>query len=238
MCLVNDAVYIARYAKPEDCERLYGYVPDDNKKKGGKWTATGTQFQVPYVFKSLFTHEDITFSDMCETMSVTSALYLRDPDDADNPDFIGRVGQFCPIKPGCGGKELLREGKDKEGNLKFSAATGSKGYYWLESEQVRMLGKEDDIDRSYYDAMANKAIETISQYGDFDAFVDVDTVPEFVHKSDLLDFRACQMYREKTPDGEMDYCWHCPFRHTNDAEPWSEPDFCEKGYDIHDLIPF
>ena len=238
MCLVNDAVYIARYASAEDCERLYGYVPDDNKKKGGKWTATGTQFQVPYVFKSLFTHEDITFDDMCETMSVTSSLYLRDPDDPDNPEFIGRVGQFCPIKQGCGGKELLREGKDKEGNRKFSAATGSKGYLWLESEQVRKLGKEDDIDRSYYDSMVNKAIETISQYGDFDAFVDIETVPEFKHKSDIPDFRACQTYREKSPDGEMEYCWHCPFRHTNDAEPWTEPDFCEKGYDLHDLIPF
>ena len=238
MCLVNDAVYIARYAKPEDCERLYGYVPDDNKKKGGQWTATGTQFAVPYVFKSLFTHEDITFDDMCETMSVTSALYLRDSDDPDNPEFIGRVGQFCPIKEGCGGKELLREGKDKEGNRKFSAATGSKGYFWLESEQVKALGKEDDIDRSYYDTMANKAIETISLYGDFDAFVDVDTVPEFTPHPDKLDFHACQLYREKTPDGEMDYCWHCPFRHSHDAEPWAEPDICEKGYDIHDPIPF
>ena len=238
MCLVNDAVYIARYATAEDCERLYGYVPDDNKKKGGQWTATGTQFQVPYVFKSLFTHEDITFDDMCETMSVTSALYLRDPADADNPDFVGRVGQFCPIKPGCGGKELLREGTDKDGNRKFSAATGSKGYYWLESEQVKTLGKEDDIDRSYYDAMANKAIETISLYGDFDAFVDVDTVPEFKPHPDVLSMRACSLYREKTPDGEMDYCWHCPYSHVDIAEPWTEPNICEKGYDLNDLIPF
>ena len=94
------------------------------------------------------------------------------------------------------------------------------------------------IDRSYYDTMANKAIETISLYGDFDAFVDVDTVPEFTPHLDKLDFHACQMYREKTPDGEMDWCWKCPFRHSHDAEPWAEPDICEKGYDIHDLIPF
>ena len=211
---------------------------------------------------------------MCETMSVTSALYLRDVDNipedeiigeelvirdggysnykkkitkkSDNPnepEFIGRVGQFCPIKPGRGGgelvrEELLREGKDKEGNRKFSAATGSKGYYWLESEQVKALGKEADIDRSYYDAMVNKAVETISLYGDFDAFVDVETVPEFKAHSEVLNMKACPLYREKTPDGEMDYCWHCPFRHSHDAEPWAEPDICEKGFDIHDLIPF
>lgn len=57
MCLVNDAVYICRY--------------DD-----GHWDATGTQFQVPYVFKTLFSKENISFDDMCETKSVTSALYL------------------------------------------------------------------------------------------------------------------------------------------------------------------
>lgn len=243
MCLVNDAVYIARYAKAEDCEKLYGYVPDDNRKHGGEWTATGAQFAVPYVFKTLFTHEDITFDDMCETMSVTSSLNLRDS-VTDELEFIGRVGQFCPIKPGCGGKELLREGKDKDGNVKYSAATGSKGYLWLESEQVKALGKEDDIDRSYYDAMVNKAVETIAKFGDFEAFVDVETVPEYTVRPEIPDMHACSLYREHMPSGEheymseMEYCWHCPYRHVNDLEPWTEPDFCEKGYNIHDLIPF
>jgi hypothetical protein len=76
MCLVNDAVYIAKYATAEDCIAQYGYSPGDNKKKGGKWTATGTQFQIPYVFKKLFSKEEITFDDLCETKSVTSSLYL------------------------------------------------------------------------------------------------------------------------------------------------------------------
>lgn len=239
MCLVNDAVYIARYATAEDCERMYGYVPGDNKKKGGQWTATGTQFQVPYVFKSLFTHEDITFDDLCETMSVTSAaLYLRDSDDPDNPEFIGRVGQFCPIKPGCGGKELLREGKDKEGNLKFSAATGSKGYYWLESEQVRTLGKEADIDRSYYDTMANKAIEAISKYGDFDSFTDVENIPEYMGHVDGKDYDDCPIHQEHTPEKtgfNIEYCWSCPYYHTMDGDG---PDICECGYDVSCLLPF
>src|SRR5574344_2920745 len=74
MCLVNNAVYIARYATVEQCCDLYGedYVMSkkdickDNKKHPGQWTATGTQFAVPYVFKTLFTHEDIVFEDMCE----------------------------------------------------------------------------------------------------------------------------------------------------------------------------
>ena len=188
MCLVNDAVYIAKY---------FG------GKHDGEWTATGTQFQVPYVFKRLFTKEEPTFEDMCETKSVSTALYLdmnegypdvsgyekslqtleRDykkgvyeeksyneyKDEllnqiapGHNYIFIGKVGQFCPIREGCGGGLLMRE---KDG--KYYAATGSKGYRWLESEMVKELGKEDDIDRRYYESLVSEAMDTISQYGDF-----------------------------------------------------------------------
>lgn len=76
MCLVNDAVYIAKYKSADVCKRFYGYVPDENKKKGGQWTATGKQFAVPYVFKSLFTKEPVTINDMREVFSVKTALYL------------------------------------------------------------------------------------------------------------------------------------------------------------------
>lgn len=76
ICLVNDAVYIAKYKDAEECQKMYGYVPKKNVKKGGQWDATGKQFQVPYVFKTLFSKEPIEFDDMCETFSVKSALYL------------------------------------------------------------------------------------------------------------------------------------------------------------------
>ena len=219
MCLVNDAVYIAKYKDAEECEKMYGYVPGDNKKKGNKWTATGTQFQIPYVFKTLFSKENIAFEDMCETKSVSSSLYLdmneNLPDvsqyekefskaESDykkgllsdttfedtckrltplietghNYHFIGRVGQFCPIKEGCNGGLLMRE---KDG--KYYAATGSKGFRWLESEMVKQLEKEADIERAYYDNLVNEAVDTISQYGDFEWFVSDDPyVPEFMNK--------------------------------------------------------
>lgn len=158
MCLVNDAVYIAKYK-------------DGNH--AGEWTATGTQFQVPYVFKKLFSKEVIEFEDMCETKSVSSSLYLdmneNLPENEHNYHFIGKVGQFCPIKPGCGGGLLMRE---KDG--KYYAATGSKGYRWLESEMVKELGKEKNIDRSYYDKLVDDAVDTISKYGDFEWFVSDD----------------------------------------------------------------
>lgn len=65
ICLVNDAVYIA-------------YLADDDPEDPNSWTATGTQFAVPYVFKSLFSKDEITFEDFCETKSVSGSgtLYL------------------------------------------------------------------------------------------------------------------------------------------------------------------
>lgn len=201
ICLVNDAVYIARYSSDEKI----------NGKHVGQWTATGKQFQIPYVFKSLFSHDKIEFADKCITYQVKSALYLdmnegmtvqseaekelawRDKHDTPsefigykNPAFkevsddelrntiakghnyifIGRVGQFCPIKPGCGGGVLLREQ-----NGKYHAATGSKGYRWLESEMVQELGKEDDIDLTYFNKLVDDAHKSVSEYGDFEAFI-------------------------------------------------------------------
>ena len=182
MCLVNDAVYIAKYKDVDWCEHTYGYLPTKQKKKAGKWDATGKQFAVPYVFKTLFSKENIEFDDMCETFSVATSLYLDSneglPDGEHDYHFIGKVGAFCPILPGHGGGELLREGKDKDGNVKYSAATGSKGYRWLESEMVKTLGKEKDIDRSYYDKLVDDAVDTMGKYGDFEWFVSDDPTPE------------------------------------------------------------
>lgn len=84
ICLVNDAVYIAQYATREKCERLYGYIPEKNADQYAEdgsridngWTATGAQFAQPYVFKTLFSGEPLTFADYCETKSVTGAIYL------------------------------------------------------------------------------------------------------------------------------------------------------------------
>ena len=77
ICLVNDAVYIALRDKTDpgwldECEK----AKKEGKPKPTRWTATGAQFQHPYVFKTLFSHEQIEFMDLCETKSVTSALYL------------------------------------------------------------------------------------------------------------------------------------------------------------------
>ena len=207
MCLVNDAVYIAKYK---------------DGKHAGEWTATGTQFQVPYVFKKLFSKESIEFDDMCETKSVSSSLYLdlneNLPENEHDYRFIGKVGRFCPIKPGCGGGELLRESKDKDGNVKYSAATGTKGYLWLESEMVKELGKENDIDRSYYDKLVDDAVATISEYGDFEMFISDEPMSNPPWEL------PCGDTNRKT-------CSECPHFH-NDQFHMD----CDLGYDISNML--
>jgi hypothetical protein len=251
MCLVNDAVYIAKYK---------------DGKNAGEWTATGAQFAVPYVFKTLFSKEPIVFEDMCETKSVSSALYLdmneRLPDVSEydelkavrtkHPDwtmvgietakkadrlldkykyisdeeldariaeghcyhFIGKVGSFCPIKDGCGGGVLYRE---KDG--KYYAATGSKGYRWLEAEMVKTLEKEADIDKRYYAKLVDDAKKTISKYGDFEQFISDDPVPDVI-----IDEPPWKM------DCGKDSCMFCPHFIIKDGQI-----ACKKGYDNSDI---
>lgn len=207
ICLVNDAVYIARYADGEHKFKL-----PTGEKIMTPWTATGAQFQVPYLFKTLFAKKPIIFADKCETKSVTSGSIYLDMNE-DLPDvtglekeyaklykevsdvtvphdeamkkkcdrldeldaeiakghnyiFIGRVGLFCPIKEGKGGGLLMRE---KDG--KYYAVTGTKGYRWLEAEQVQSLGVEDDINEEYYLELCNDAVNKIQNYAYFDWFV-------------------------------------------------------------------
>lgn len=197
MCLVNDAVYIAKYA---DGEHEFE-IPTTGEKIMTPWTATGAEFAVPYVFKTLFTKSKINFNDLCVTKSVNTTLYLDMNEDLEdvseyekelkklkkeedaspiriselegvisqghNYIFVGKIGQFCPILPGCGGGELM----SLRGESDYYAVTGTKGYRFLESEVVKNLGKEKDINESYFIEMANEAIDHIAQFGSYDEFV-------------------------------------------------------------------
>ena len=214
MCLVNDAVYIA-HGGPLSASHA------------GEWTATGKQFQVPYVFKTLFSKEPIVFEDLCVTQSTKDSLYLdfnenlpdvskaeaelesvrkifRDekamarymkvrglskPPSKEEVDkeieelqeevanghnyiFVGRVGNFVPVIAGANGGNLYRF---KDG--KYYHATGCRGYRWKESEIVRTLGKQDEVDRGYFEELVKDAKKAIEEYGDFEAFVnEVDDI--------------------------------------------------------------
>ena len=202
MCLVNNAVYIAKYSNDENI----------NGKHAGKWTATGAEFQHPYIFKKLFSHEDITFEDLCETKSAKTALYLdfnekltdvtelekeldktlkklkQNPDYCDESyikelenkisaghkySFVGKIGLFVPVKPGNDGGLLMRE---KDG--KYYSVGGTKGHRWKDAEVVKAMNIQDIVDTSYHDTLVSDAIDSINTYGDFDIFVSTSPLPE------------------------------------------------------------
>jgi hypothetical protein len=66
-----------------------------------------------------------------------------------------------------GGGMLMRE---KDGKL--HAATGTKGYFWLEAHMVKKLGKMKDIDYSYFEALVQDARDTLAKFGDVERFLD------------------------------------------------------------------
>lgn len=132
--------------------------------------------------------------------------------------FIGRVGQFCPIKPGCGGGIMYRVDNDK-----YYAAAGTDGYRWLESELVKTLGKESDIDISYYRKLVDDARDAISEYGDFEQFVSDDPVPPVRQLDTPPWLVACG----------KETCEGCENFH-NDAYHFE----CRLGYDIGDMLIF
>jgi hypothetical protein len=152
--LVNDAVYVAR--------------------TGGKWSATGAEFQQPYIFKTLFTQEEIEFDDLCVAKSVLKgSMYLKyTPEikgeeftfvDNENVRFIGRTGLFCPVKEEAqGAGSLWRVLDDKP-----YAVAGTKGYLWKEANMTI----RDEIDMEYFETQANKAVETIEKFGSFEELV-------------------------------------------------------------------
>ena len=147
MCLVNKAVYV-------DYE-------------DGKWSATGAQFQHPYVFKELFSKEELDIRDVAETKSVTTALYLNNgTEEKPEMEFVGKTGAFVPVNRGGG--ILLRE---KDGN--YHAASGSTGHRWVQFESFKEAHADDWkewVDWSYFEGLADDAKAAVGDFGDFEAF--------------------------------------------------------------------
>lgn len=254
MCLVNNAVYIAKFATAEKCERLYGYAPGKNKRKGGKWDPTGAQFAHPVVFKTLFSKQPIDIWDYAETKEVSgkdSKIYLDynenlpditvyDMEKADREKersggkprknrpysyltdeeldakiakghaykFVGKVGLYLPVRPGCGGGELMvkRDGK-------YSAVAGSKGYRWEEFETIRAAHTEDTIDFAYYRKLVDDAKAAISEYGDFEWFASED------ESADISEFPL--------PDDHVPWLMPCKDPTKNTCEDCPDREHCQ-----------
>jgi energy-coupling factor transporter ATP-binding protein EcfA2 len=150
-CLVNDAVYIAR--------------------KGTEWTAVGSQFQQPYVFKKLFSGEKLTFDDYCESKNVIQGTMYLDREEHNEDEelnhrdmrHLGRTGRFVPVLEGGG--TLYRVKDDK-----YYAVAGTKGYKWVEAEIAQSM-TDLKIDLSYFEKLVSDAIKTIETFGSFQEFV-------------------------------------------------------------------
>lgn len=155
LALVNEAVYIAR--------------------EGDEWTAVGAQFQHPYVYKTLFTKEEVNERDLYETkqvqqgsifldFSTTKPLWMADED----MHFVGRIGQFVPVTENSRGGILWRVKDDKR-----YAVTGTKGYFWVEADMYKRLleeGVDIQIDETYYERLADEAVKSINKFGSFEEF--------------------------------------------------------------------
>jgi energy-coupling factor transporter ATP-binding protein EcfA2 len=160
MALVNQSTYIAWVAPG---------------RKPGYWQATGAEFQHPYVYKKLFSKEKIEFSDLREPKFVKTGggMYLDFTEGGaaseqgltDELTFIGKAGQFTPVKVGGG---LLK----RETNGKFNNVAGTTGYRWLESVMVETLEKQETIDTKYFDGLVDSAVDTLRKFGDVEWLFD------------------------------------------------------------------
>ena len=221
ICLVNDAVYIAKVTENDsDWKKECKKAIEKGLPEPTRWTATGAQFQIPYVFKTLFSKEPITFEDVCMIKNVSKgSLYLDfnenlndvtkyelfkdiftdinngadidkkytkkaiaemneflktySEEDLDkmidaghSRQFIGKVGNFCPIREGYGGAELVCLNDDG----KYVSPSGCKDVRWMEASYVKEHHLEDKIDYGYFDKMCQDAINDISSYGGTDGF--------------------------------------------------------------------
>jgi phage/plasmid-associated DNA primase len=152
LCLVNEAVYIAR----------------QDTDSGVKWTAVGKQFQIPYVYKTLFANEPIDFDDLCEVRSVTQGSMYLDFNDTKLTELVhvGRTGAFVPVTDH--GATLLRVKEDKQ-----YAVTGTKGYLWVEREMAHERKEKGtlNVDMTYFDKLKDDALAQIEKYGPYSQFV-------------------------------------------------------------------
>ena len=226
ICLVNNAVYIAKVTETDaDWCKERDKAIKNGKDIPTRWTATGAQFAVPYVFKTLFSKEEIEFKDICQMINVTKGslyldynenlpdvsmwenlkelrsqinkkdilswdeakalnwtkrdmelynMYLGKSDEeideeiaiGHNRQFIGRVGNFCPMIEGYDGAELVC--LNEQG--KYVAPAGTKDIRWLESSYVKEHHMEDKINYDYFEQMVRDAVNDIYKFGADDSF--------------------------------------------------------------------
>ena len=256
MCLVNDAVYIARYSE------------DAFNEHPGEWTATGTQFQVPFVFKTLFSHEPVRFSDMCETKSCTTALYLDMNENL--PDVTAEEKEYEKIRarirklekiedPADDLERRTAEAEDLKKDLEVLKEMIAEGHNYVFIGKVGLFapvlkGKGGGLlmrekDGKYYAVGGSTGYrwleaETIHDHMEdcvdvsyYTALCDeaIETINKYGVFSDFVDISGCSggglPWDHKPMCGEQSYdnCLDCPhWRIKLDSENYEEMFCCDK----------
>lgn len=167
ICLANNAVYIAQVTEDDD----------EYEETVNGWVATGAQFAEPYVFKTMFTGEELDIYDYEQTKSVdrnkfTMYLDLNEqlPEGEHNLYFIGNVGSFIPVYKNCGGGDCVAVA-DADGSTRY--VTGTKGYKWMETSAVVANGKQNCIDINYYNELVKDAAKQIKDHDENGVFSDI-----------------------------------------------------------------
>lgn len=154
----------------------------------GQWHATGTQFLDPYVFKTLFSKEQLEKEDFFVTKEVKNAsIYLGET-------FIGRLAE---VYASVTGEEMFRVTEEKKGSI-----SGTKGFRWKLSGEFT---DRKDVDMTYYTELVSKAIEAIRKVGDIQIVIpDVLEIEEKIKIEDYIDITVGPPSETKKA-GELDW---------------------------------
>jgi uncharacterized protein YprB with RNaseH-like and TPR domain len=134
MALTNKSFLIAHY---KDGDEL-------------AWHGIGADFIDPYIYKTLFTGEELDIKDYFEAKStVKDPMYLDDI-------FVGKTGEFFASRDGHELYRLQESGK-------HAAISGTKGWLWLPSSEFKSIAQ---LDMAYYDDKINKVLDKIKAVGD------------------------------------------------------------------------
>jgi hypothetical protein len=81
---------------------------------------------------------------------------------------IGKTGLFVPVTENGG---TLYRVNEVDGEMKYYAVSGTKGYEWLEADVAMERGETLEINYGYFEKLKDEAVATIEKFGSFEEFV-------------------------------------------------------------------
>jgi hypothetical protein len=99
-------------------------------------------------------------------------MYL-DKTGSEEKDFtkmrhVGKTGLFVPVLEGGG---TLYRVNEVEGEFRYYAVAGTKGFQWMEADVAEELGDRLEVDYAYFNKLKDEAVKAIEQFGSFQELV-------------------------------------------------------------------